>query len=199
MTRNIVVPANNLCAASITSTDVDDGSFDPDIDDTITLSLDQSGPFGLGSHTVTLTATDNHGATNSSAAIVTVIDQTPPVITGAVVDKPTLWPPNHQMVDVAVRYTARDNCGPVNARLTVSSNEPVNGTGDGDTAPDWTVVDTHHVRLRAELSGHGIHLFLPLLFSRIALPVLPRKRRENSIYGARMEQCFTLATTTFRG
>jgi len=155
MTRNIVVPANNLCAASITSTDVDDGSFDPDIDDTITLSLDQSGPFGLGSHTVTLTATDNHGATNSSAAIVTVIDQTPPVITGAVVDKPTLWPPNHQMVDVAVRYTARDNCGPVNARLTVSSNEPVNGTGDGDTAPDWTVVDTHHVRLRAELSGHG--------------------------------------------
>jgi len=35
------------------------------------------------------------------------------------------------------------------------SNEPVNGTGDGDTAPDWEVLDAHHVRLRAERSATG--------------------------------------------
>ena len=26
----------------------------------------------------------------------------------------------------------------------------IDGTGDGDTAPDWEVLDPHHVRLRAE-------------------------------------------------
>lgn len=39
--------------------------------------------------------------------------------------------------------------------LSVASNEPVNGTGDGDTAPDWQVVDSHRVRLRAERAGSG--------------------------------------------
>jgi hypothetical protein len=31
-----------------------------------------------------------------------VFDNPPPVISGISVDKPTLWPPNHQMVDVTV-------------------------------------------------------------------------------------------------
>ena len=26
---------------------------------------------------------------------------------------------------------------------------------DGNTAPDWEIVDSHHVRLRAERSGRG--------------------------------------------
>ena len=29
--------------------------------------------------------------------------------------------------------------------LTVTSNEPINGLGDGDTAPDWQVIDAHHL------------------------------------------------------
>jgi len=37
----------------------------------------------------------------------------------------------------------------------VTSNEPVNGTDDGDTAPDWQIVNNHLVRLRAERSGIG--------------------------------------------
>jgi hypothetical protein len=39
--------------------------------------------------------------------------------------------------------------------LTVSSDGPVNGTGDGNTSPDWQVIDAHHVLLRAERSGNG--------------------------------------------
>jgi len=84
-----------------------------------------------------------------------VIDDTLPVIIGASVDKPTLWPPNHQMVDVTVSYTATDNCGVVNTALSISSNEPVNGPGDGNSATDWEIVDAHRVRLRAERSGRG--------------------------------------------
>jgi len=58
-------------------------------------------------------------------------------------------------VDVTVNYTATDNCGAVNATLGVSSNEPVNGTGDGSTETDWEIVDAHRVRLRAERAGRG--------------------------------------------
>ena len=59
------------------------------------------------------------------------------------------------MADVVVSYGATDNCGAASCVLTVSSNESVNGTGDGNTSPDWTVVDNHHVQLRAERSGNG--------------------------------------------
>jgi hypothetical protein len=59
------------------------------------------------------------------------------------------------MVDVMVNYAAADNCAAVSTALSVESNEPVDGTGDGDTAPDWEVIDAHHVRLRAERAGKG--------------------------------------------
>jgi hypothetical protein len=38
----------------------------------------------------------------------------------------------------------------------VSSNEPIGSGGSGNTAPDWEVVDAHHVRLRSERAGNGI-------------------------------------------
>jgi len=59
------------------------------------------------------------------------------------------------MVDVTVNYNATDNCVAVNCVLSVTSNEPINGLGDGDTSPDWEIVDAHQVRLRSERSGTG--------------------------------------------
>ncbi|HET8677775.1 MAG TPA: lamin tail domain-containing protein [Blastocatellia bacterium] len=79
----------------------------------------------------------------------------PLAITNVSVDRSVLWPPNHKMVDVTVNYTTANNCGPVTCTLSVTSNEPVNGDDDGNTAPDWEVIDAHHVRLRAERSGSG--------------------------------------------
>jgi hypothetical protein len=58
------------------------------------------------------------------------------------------------MRDVQVNYAAMDNCSST-CTLNVTSNEPVNGTGDGDTTPDWEIVDAHHVRLRAERAAIG--------------------------------------------
>lgn len=91
----------------------------------------------------------------NSDATVTVIDNTPPTITTESARPASLWPPNHTMRDVLVNYTAIDNCSST-CTLSVTSNEPVNGTGDGDTAPDWEIVDAHHVRLRAERAAIGI-------------------------------------------
>ncbi|HYY59379.1 MAG TPA: lamin tail domain-containing protein [Pyrinomonadaceae bacterium] len=106
--------------------------------------------------TRTYTATDSAGRSASDTQTITVIDATAPAITGVSVDKPVLTLPNHRMVDVTVNYAATDNCGgAVNTSLSVSSNEAVNGLGDGDAAPDWQLVDAHHVQLRAERSGQG--------------------------------------------
>ncbi|HJX29814.1 MAG TPA: delta-60 repeat domain-containing protein [Thermoanaerobaculia bacterium] len=82
----------------------------------------------------------------------------PPVIAGGAVSPGVLWPANHKMIDVRVSYTVTDDRDPaaaVQCSLSVASNEPVRGTGDGNTAPDWQVVDSHRVFLRAERSGSG--------------------------------------------
>jgi len=111
--------------------------------------------FPFGQTTLTYTASDSQGNFAQVSQLVTVVDTSPPDLTNISADKSVLSPPNHKLVDVTVGYTARDNCGLVNTSITVTSNEPVNGTGDGDTAPDWQIVDDHHVRLRAERAGSG--------------------------------------------
>ena len=99
------------------------------------------------------------GGTNVFGAVQDVQSWTfqnpPPVISGVSVDRPNLWPPNHKMVDVTVNYGATNSCSAPVCTLTVSSSEPVDGAGDGNTSPDWVVVDAHHVQLRAERSGNG--------------------------------------------
>jgi 6-phosphogluconolactonase len=78
----------------------------------------------------------------------------PPSISGVSMNPTVPWPPNHRMVEVEIDYAASASC-PNTCVLTVSSNEPVSGAGNGKTSPDWEVVDTHHVLLRAERTGNG--------------------------------------------
>ncbi|HEY9281902.1 MAG TPA: M36 family metallopeptidase [Pyrinomonadaceae bacterium] len=113
-------------------------------------------PVGLTPVSITGTLQDNSAV--SGSCNVTINDAEQPSIGGGAVSRPSLWPANHKMVDVAVNYTVGDNCtaaGAITRSLGVASNEPVNGTGDGDTAPDWQVVGPNLVRLRAERSGNG--------------------------------------------
>ncbi len=122
---------------------------------TLTTTHQSGDTFPVGATTVTTTATRLDGTVAASCSFgITVVDVVSPQVTGVSVDMPTLWPPKHQLVDVTVNYNATDNCE-VDCTLTVTSNEPINGLGDGDTAPDWEVIDAHHVRLRAERSGKG--------------------------------------------
>jgi len=114
-------------------------------------------PYPVGTTTIIWTATDAANNMSSAVQTIAVNDVEAPVITGVSATPSQLWPPNHKMANVAINYTATDNCGgPVTCTLSVSSNEPINGTGDGNTSPDWQVVDAHHVMLRAERSGNGI-------------------------------------------
>jgi uncharacterized repeat protein (TIGR01451 family) len=111
--------------------------------------------FAIGTTTVTITATDSTGNVTTGTFTVTINDPQAPTITNESVDKSSLWPPNHQMENIVVNYNAGDNSGGVTTTLSVTSNEPINGTGDGDTAPDWEVVNDHLVRLRSERAGGG--------------------------------------------
>ena len=65
--------------------------------------------------------------------------------------------PNHKMVPVLVTVSFSDNCdsSPSARIVAITSNEPVDGTGDGDTAPDWEITGDLTVNLRAERSGSG--------------------------------------------
>jgi DNA/RNA endonuclease G (NUC1) len=93
------------------------------------------------------------GATGSSS--LTVIDTTEPTIGGVTTTPNELGAPNHKMVDVRVEYSVTDFSGAPSCTLSVASNEPINGIGDGHTSEDWRVVDAHHVQLRAERAGGG--------------------------------------------
>ena len=114
----------------------------------------------VGNETITRkwTLTDDCGNTTSHNQLIIVRDTTPPLIANITATPSSLWPPDHKMNKVIIGYTALDNCSPpekVTSVLTVASNEPVNGTGDGDTAPDWVVQDSHQVSIRAERAGIG--------------------------------------------
>lgn len=93
---------------------------------------------------------------------VRVVDTTAPAISGVAASLSVLGPPNHKMVDVLLAYQATDLgadgrtvVSQPSCTLSVASNEPVNGTGDGNTSTDWLIVDAHHVQLRAERAGTG--------------------------------------------
>jgi hypothetical protein len=84
-------------------------------------------------------------------------DITPPALASSIATPNVLWPPNHKLVPVAIASSVSDECDP-NPRCaisSVSSNEPVNGLGDGDTSPDWVVTGASTLLLRAERSGTG--------------------------------------------
>jgi hypothetical protein len=111
--------------------------------------------FPVGVTTVIATATNSVGTATCSFTV-TVNDTEGPAIHNLAANPASLWPPNHKMKDVEVSYTSTDNClGATTCVVTVSSNEPVNGSDDGDTAPDWLITDNHHIKLRAERSGSG--------------------------------------------
>ena len=92
-------------------------------------------------------------------ALVLPLDVTPPEISFDL-DATELWPPNHKMVTVATGIGATDDFDPIPiVSVSVTSNEPLNGTGDGDTAPDWEITDngdgTFDVAVRSENAGVG--------------------------------------------
>ncbi len=86
-----------------------------------------------------------------------VCDEIAPTFDEVSVSPDTLWPPNHKYVDVTATVVVSDNFdpSPTITLVSVTSNEPDNGLGDGDTPNDIVIVDDFNFQLRAERSATG--------------------------------------------
>ena len=105
--------------------------------------------------TVTSTTLNPNPTPQNSASVSVVVSDPPPVISGLKVNKPTLWPPNHQLVSEALTYGVAATCD-LNPALVISvtSNQ-----ADTDGAPDWVILNTHEVKLAAERNAPNARIY----------------------------------------
>jgi hypothetical protein len=113
---------------------------------------------GAGTYTIQLKTQDAAGNTATATTTHTVIDVTPPTLGRVTPSKTTLWPPNHKLVPISIGVTLSDNCGDTTTATqcqvtNVTSNEPINGRGDGNTDWDWEITGPLGLMLRAERAG----------------------------------------------
>ncbi|HWI16286.1 MAG TPA: FG-GAP-like repeat-containing protein [Vicinamibacterales bacterium] len=98
----------------------------------------------------------NYVSIGATAITNRIKDTTAPVVGSISNNAPSLWPPNHKMVAVTVTASASDLAGVTSLKIiNVTSSEPDNGLGDGDTAGDIVITGAMTVNLRAERSGKG--------------------------------------------
>ena len=111
----------------------------------------------VGDQKRALVVDDGNGGSDSASVDITVTDVTPPGIASLSATPATLWPPNHAMRRTSLAIVATDNCDAAVACSVagVSSNEPENGLGDGDTSPDFEAIGDFATMLRAERAGTG--------------------------------------------
>ncbi len=111
---------------------------------------------GLGTDQIQACFTDDLSVESCATAEKTWQDTTPPQVDVSV-SPDLLWPPNHRYVTVEVTLNAHDNVDPNPAvqLVSVTSSEPDNGQGDGNTTHDIVIQDDYHMKLRSERSGLG--------------------------------------------
>jgi len=151
---NITAEATSASGAVVTytasATDLVDGSV------AVTCTPASGSTFPLGTTTVQCSATDAHGNIGHGSFTVTVQDTTPPQILSIDASpREILWPPNHKLIDITLTVVAVDavDPSPTSTIISVTSDQPENGTGDGDVAPDWIITGALTVQLRAERAG----------------------------------------------
>jgi len=160
-------PADWLCPNDLT-VECKDGVGDPatiylepsgDLSETpcenIELSLNDEGPFAVGTHDIVVTAQASSEGQEPTVvecqSTLTVTDTEPPEARNEPIE---LWPPNHKFHTISGEDCVKDACdGELNVTfLSASSDEPVNDKGDGNTEPD-IILGCDSVELRAERQG----------------------------------------------
>jgi hypothetical protein len=144
----ITAEATSAAGAVVTYTATADGA------DSFSCSPASGSTFPLGTTTVNCTATNVVG-TSTGSFTVTVQDTTPPAIVSIdATPREVLWPNNHKMQHTTIVVVATDavDAHPTARVLSVTSDQPENDGGDGDTSPDWAITGDLTVDLRSERS-----------------------------------------------
>ena len=148
-------------------------SFDPDGDGVAEFHERTTGSNGEAAITITVSGPvgtswdfsaswDGVLVSSSDNGTIEVVDTTPPEITSLSVSPDTLWAPNHKLVDVVVSVSATDACdpNPVCTLSSITSNQDLNGTGDGNTDEDYRITGDLTAQVRAERAGgHGERVY----------------------------------------
>lgn len=152
---NITVEATSAAGAAVTFTptahDIVSGNLP------VTCTPPSGSVFPLGTTTVNASATDESRNTSTGSFTVTVEDTTAPTIRSLTASPNNLGAPNHKMVPVTIAADVHDavDVAPVTRIVSVSSSEPANGKGDGNTSSDWQITGALTLNLRAERAGGG--------------------------------------------
>ena len=114
-------------------------------------------PSDVGTYTFTLNVTDPSGEVDLDEVVFTVEDNTAPEINELFADPNILRPPNHKMIPVTISVDVFDayDAEPTCKIIDVTSDEAVEGEGDGNTSLDWQDTGDLTLDLRSERSGQG--------------------------------------------
>ena len=109
-------------------------------------------------------------AETSDTNEVTIIvqDTTPPDFEFSVT--PTvLWPADHKMVKIVPAWTASDICDqtPEVSLVSITSSEPDDDKGDGNTIGDIQITNDGSIYLRAERSGKGTGRVYTIIYQAV--------------------------------
>jgi hypothetical protein len=166
-TLTVAVNADNVATVFLNGIQI---GTQPDVEDHASFQnppdlFTSSGPFLVGINTLTFRVGNytNQLALDFEARIccsAACNDQNPPSISCSVTES-TLWPPNHQLVNVGLAATVTDDCdsnvviggGPNGTGVTVYSDEQDLDIGSGNFSPDAKNIGLGTLRLRSERAG----------------------------------------------
>jgi FG-GAP repeat len=115
--------------------------------------------FGLavsisGNTVVAGASNDDDGGTSSGSAYVFAPPNQAPDCSGATPSVSSIWPPDHDMVNVTIQGVTDPDGDPVTINIDeIKQDEPTDGTGDGHTCPDGDGIGTSTAQVRAERSA----------------------------------------------
>jgi hypothetical protein len=147
----------NAAAVSFATPTASDNCSSP----TVSCLPGSGSSFPVGTTADTCTTTDAAGNSSTCAFSINVRDSLPPVVTSS--GTAPIWPPNHKaktitLADCGIQIV--DQCqgnmdlATANAAITcVTSDEPLNSAGDGNTASDISIISPTAVSVLAERMG----------------------------------------------